>query len=383
VNRRICRWRWPVLTAGLVACAGTAPPAPLPAPALRPESIETSLYLIGDAGAPDTLGEPVLLALRQDLASRRSQGVVVFLGDNAYPRGLPASNHPGGRKAELSLAAQVEAITVPGAIGYFIPGNHDWAKHGVDGWQAIKRQQAFIDSAGGGKISLRPRGGCPGPYVVDLGIRLRLVLLDTQWWLQSGPKPEDPSSDCPADAEGEIVDSLRAALAGAPDRLVVVAAHHPLVSGGEHGGHFNWRDHLFPLRAAVSWLWVPLPWLGSLYPSARQQGISSQDVPSRAYQRLIAAFSRAFADVRPALYASGHDHNLQVITDGPARLHLVSGAGFYGHTTEVTRIRGTLFARDASGYARLDVPQSGRARLAIVEVDHAARGREVFSTWVE
>jgi hypothetical protein len=162
-----------------------------------------------------------------------------------------------------------------------------------------------------------------------------------------------------------------------------VAAHHPLVSGGEHGGYFNWRDHLFPLRAAVSWLWIPLPWLGSLYPSARQQGISSQDIPSRAYQRLIAAFGRAFAGVRPALYASGHDHNLQVIIDGPARVHLVSGAGFYGHTTEVTRIRGTLFAHDASGFARLDVPQSGPARLAVLEVDRTGRSREVFSTWVE
>lgn len=372
-----------MLTAGLVACAGTAPPAPLPAPALRPESLETSLYLIGDAGAPDTVREPVLQALRQELASSGRRAVVVFLGDNAYPRGLPALNQPGRRKAEFSLAAQVEVITAPGATGYFVPGNHDWAKHGDDGWEAVKRQAAFIDSAGDGKVSLRPRGGCPGPDVVDLGRRLRLVLLDTQWWLHNGPKPRDPSSGCPADAEREIVDSLRAALTGAPGRLVVLAAHHPLVSGGEHGGHFNWRDHLFPLRAAVSWLWIPLPWLGSLYPSARQQGISSQDVPSRAYQRLIAGFSRAFAGLRPALYASGHDHNLQVITDGPASLHLVSGAGYYGHTTEVTRIRGTLFARDVSGYARLDVPRSGPARLAVLEVDQAGQSREVFSTRVE
>jgi hypothetical protein len=369
--------------AGLVACAGTPPPAPLPVPALRPESIETSLYLIGDAGAPDTLREPVLLALRQELASRSSQGVVVFLGDNAYPRGLPAPNHPGRRKAEFNLAAQVESITGSGATGYFIPGNHDWAKHGVDGWEAIKRQAAFIDSAGSGKVSLRPHGGCPGPDVVDVGKRLRLVLLDTQWWLHSGPKPQDPSSDCPADAEGEIVDSLRAALTGASGRLVVVAAHHPLVSGGEHGGYFGWRDHLFPLRGAGSSFWIPLPLLGSLYPSARQQGVSSQDIPSRAYQRLITAFGRAFLGVPPALYASGHDHNLQVIAGGPARLHLVSGAGIYGHRTRAARVTGTLFADDASGFARLDVPQSGPARLAIVEVDQSGRSREAFSTSVE
>jgi hypothetical protein len=338
------------------------------------------LYLIGDAGAPDSIREPVLVALRHELASRGRQ-VVVFLGDNAYPRGLPAPHQPGRPAAEFHLAAQIESITASGATGYFVPGNHDWAKHGTDGWEAIKRQAAFIDSAGAGAVSLRPPGGCPGPDVVDLGQRLRLVLLDTQWWLHSGPKPEDPSSNCPTDADPEIVDSLRAALTGASGRLVVVAAHHPLVSGGEHGGHYGWKDHLFPLRAVGSWL--PLPLLGSLYPSARQQGISSQDVPSRAYQRLIAGFSRAFAGVPPALYASGHDHNLQVITDGPARLHLISGAGYYGHTTPAGRIPGTLFARAASGFARLDVPRSGRARLAIVEVDQSGGRREVFSTWVE
>ncbi|HEV8453266.1 MAG TPA: hypothetical protein VGQ24_00115 [Gemmatimonadales bacterium] len=352
-------------------------------PALPPDFIETSLYLIGDAGAPDTLREPVLQALRRELGSRGGRSVVVFLGDNAYPRGLPAPGQPGRRDAEFNLTAQVETITSSGAGGFFVPGNHDWAKHSAEGWAAIQRQAAFIDSAGRGVVSLHPHGGCPGPDVVDLGKRIRLVMLDTQWWLHHAPKPQDPTSSCPADKEEEIVDSLRAALAGASGRLVVVAAHHLLVSGGEHGGHFNWRDHLFPLRLVVPWLWIPLPWLGSLYPAARQEGISSQDVPSRAYQRMIAAFRRAFAPVSPALYASGHDHNLQVIRAGPARLNLISGAGIYGHTTEVSRIQGTLFARDASGYARLDVPQLGRSRLSIVQVDPSGRGHEVFSMWVD
>jgi len=219
--------------------------------------------------------------------------------------------------------------------------------------------------------------------MVDVGSRLRLILLDTQWWLHPGPKPLDPTSGCPADAEEEIVALLRADLAGAAGRMVVVAAHHLLLSGGEHGGYFNWRDHLFPLRQVVPWLWIPLPLIGSLYPTARQEGISSQDVTSRAYRRMIRAFTRAFSDHPPSLYAAGHDHNLQVIRAGPAKLLLVSGGGIFGHTSEVTRVRGTLFDRDASGYARLDIPRSGAARLAIMEVDPSGRSREVFSARVD
>jgi hypothetical protein len=207
--------------------------------------------------------------------------------------------------------------------------------------------------------------------------------MDTQWWLHRRPKPQHPHSDCVTDAESEIVDSMRAALKGAGGRMVVVAQHHPLMSGGIHGGHFGWKDHLFPLRTINPSWWIPLPWLGSLYPTARQEGISSQDIGSRAYQGLIAAFRRAFAAAPPALNAAGHEHNLQVIEDGPARFHLVSGSGIYGHTSRAVPIRGTAFAQDASGFARLDIPRSGRARLAILVVDGTGQSHEVYSTWVE
>jgi hypothetical protein len=274
-------------------------------------------------------------------------------------------------------------ITQAGARGYLVLGNHDWARQGKEGWQAARRQELYVDSIGQGLVAVEPGGGCPGPGVVDIGRRLRLVLLDTQWWLHQGPKPVDPASNCPADAEPEIVDSLRETLRSAAGRLVIVAGHHPIATGGVHGGYFGWKDHLFPLRLVVPGLWLPLPLIGSLYPAARQHGISSQDLQSRPYQRLIAAFRRAFARARPALYAAGHDHNLQVIAGGPARLELVSGAGIYGHSGRAVAIKGTLFARKASGFARLDIPRVGRARLAVLEVDREGRSHEVFSTWVE
>jgi hypothetical protein len=120
-----------------------------------------------------------------------------------------------------------------------------------------------------------------------------------------------------------------------------------------------------------------------LYPAARQQGVSSQDVGSPPYQRLIHAFTRAFASSPPALYAAGHEHNMQVIAGGPARLELVSGTGYYGHSGRAVPIEGTLFAHRASGFARLDVPRRGHARLAIIEVDSAGRSHEAYSTWAE
>jgi Calcineurin-like phosphoesterase len=368
--------------AGLTACTRPAATSQ-PVPALPQDEVAATLYLIGDAGDPDPAGEPVLRALARELGSGGRQRIVVFLGDNAYPRGMPAPGDETRPEEERRLSAQVHAVTDAKATGYLVLGNHDWARFGKDGWNAARRQETFIDSIGEGRVFLLPRGGCPGPSTVDIANRVRLILLDTQWWLHQGPKPEDPTSSCPADADDEIVDSIQSAIDGARDRLVVVAGHHPLATGGNHGGYFGWKDHLFPLLQVVPHLWLPLPLIGSLYPTARQNGISPQDVPSRAYQHFIRVLSRAFSGRAPALYAAGHDHNLQVIAGGVVPLQLVSGAGIYGHWGRATRIRGSLFAKQASGFGRLDISRSGRARLAVIEVDRAGSSREVFSIWVE
>ncbi|HEX2249877.1 MAG TPA: metallophosphoesterase [Gemmatimonadales bacterium] len=373
---------WPGASLALLGCAAHAPvPAHVP-PVPRAE-LATSVFLIGDAGAPDPDGEPVLWALRRDLANAPEQRIVVFLGDNIYPRGLPRPEDPDRSEAERRLRAQIEVVTTTRARGVFVLGNHDWARHGPDGWAAARRQTQYVDSVSRGLAAVRPVDGCPGPTVEDIGPRLRLVLLDTQWWLHPGPKPDDLQSTCPTNAEEEIVAALRTSLLESGDRVVVAAAHHPLTTGGVHGGYFGWKDHLFPLRLVLPGLWLPLPLIGSLYPAARQNGISSQDLTSPAYGRLIDAFRRAFADRPPALYAAGHEHNLQVIERSPASLEVVSGGGIYGHTGRAVPVRGTLFARNASGYARLDIPVTGPPRLAVVEVAAHGGSNEVFSIRME
>jgi hypothetical protein len=368
-----------VVFAGLVGCAAQPTP-PAVVPPLPSDQVAARVYLIGDAGAPAPGGEPVLEALSRELRDTTGERVVVFLGDNIYPRGMPERGRPNRPEAERRLAAQIEAVTRSGATGYFVLGNHDWKGEG-DGLAAVRRQEQYIDSAGGGRISLAPVAGCPGPSSVDVGRRLRLVLLDTNWWLTPDAFP--PASRCPTGSESEIVDSLSQAVRSAGERVVVVAAHHPLTTGGVHGGYFGWIEHVFPLTVVVPGLWLPLPLIGSLYPTARQHGISSQDLPSVAYQRLIAAVRRAFAKAQPELYAAGHEHNLQVIAEGAATLELVSGAGIYGHTDRAVRVEKSLFAHRASGFARLDIPWNGPARLAVLEVNAGGVSQEVFSTQVE
>ena len=151
-------------------------------------------------------------------------------------------------------------------------------------------------------------------------------------------------------------------------------------------------DHIFPLRNYKRWLWVPLPFIGSIYPYARQRGISDQDIYGRKYQVMRNAFERAFRRYPPLAIASGHDHDLQVIRGGRPRItnaayQLVSGAGILGHASVVRGIEGTLFKREAAGFMRLDVARDGRVRLSVTTVvpeGERPKGEsaEVYSLWL-
>jgi hypothetical protein len=376
------------------ACASALEPA-TPSPASMPskDSIEVAIFLIGDAGSEAYDGEPVLheLALQSD-SLRPVRQYVVFLGDNVYPRGIPPEGHPSRKDAERRLAAQVLAIRKGSAQGLLIPGNHDWDRQGRDGWNAIRRQDSLTRRFGGKDVRLAPSGGCPGPDVVDLGEHVRIIAMDTEWWLHNDVKPYGPSSPCPTKTYQEVADSLGGALRDKGDRHAIVVTHHPMRSGGIHGGSFTLGDHIFPLRNFKRWLWIPLPLIGSLYPFARQMGISNQDVFGGKYRLMRGAFERAFYQHPPLVVASGHDHDLQVIRGGRsgitwAAYQLVSGAGILGHASVVRDIEGTLFKREAAGFMRLDVTRNGRVRLSVTTVVPEGKRREgesaeVYSLWL-
>jgi hypothetical protein len=380
------------LLALLVACGG-APrsqaadeQSPCHAPCVGP-GIDATLYLIGDAG--DAVEpEPVLEVLARD-AMRRSRELgpertaVAFLGDNLYPSGLPEPGGEGWEAARHRLEAELAVVREARARGFFVPGNHDWAHGGRDGWRAIQRLGSLLTEWRPGRASLHPAGGCPGPDPVDLGDSLRLVFLDTQWWLHRGPKPSHPSSSCGTDSEMEVVAALRTLLRNAEGRQLVALGHHPLRSGGPHGGYLPWPAHLFPLRDLQERLWIPLPGLGSLAVLARRLGVSNQDVGGPRNRRLRRALAEAFEAAPPLVYASGHDHNLQLIEGEPLPYLVVSGAGNAGNLTPVRPIDGTLVAQSAPGYVRLEALEDGRVRLVMLGLDARGAPFELFNACLD
>jgi hypothetical protein len=364
-----------LLALSLAGCAAHVVP-PVTAPPAPAAAIVASVILIGDAGAPKSAGEPVLQALDRVLAVRPASTVVLFLGDNVYPRGLPDSADASFPEAARRLRGQVALAGKVPVV--FVPGNHDWNKSGSGGLERIRRQGRFIARESGGRARLVPGDGCPGPETVDLGPGLRLILLDTEWWLFPHEKPGKDSS-CSAGSGDEVVARLRRLLSESAGRQVIVAGHHPLLTGGPHGGRFSLADHLFPLRILHPALLIPLPFVGSIYPIVRGTGISPEDVENGAYRRFRAGLDSAFACRPPAAYAAGHEHGLQVLDRGHSPLLLVSGAGIYGHEDYVERLPETRLALSKAGFMRADLLRDGRLRVGVVTVSRNGEPQEVYA----
>ncbi len=338
-------------------------------------AVTSSVFLIGDAGAagPD---DRVLAELVRQARLAPRQSPVVFLGDNVYPRGIPedtAASYPEARRRLLAQAAVADSSGLPVTL---VPGNHDWDRQGPAGWANVRRQGRLLeDYASARKVSvaLQPAGGCPGPVVTDVGEGVRLVAIDTQWWLHGGAR-------CSTTTEAGMLDSLRRIHAARTDRLTIMVGHHPFQSHGEHGGHFPWTQYLFPVipTPIAAWAWLPIGWI---YPLGRRLLGHRQDVAGRENRRMRQAIEGTFSSQSPFIYAAGHDHSLEVIRRGPGRFYLVSGSGIERHQTAVGRGDSTAYASALPGFMRVDLMDDRRVRLEVTVIDGATPRRD-FLAWL-
>jgi len=358
-----------LLIASFVGCR--RPPTPS---AIAPQIVET-IFLIGDAGEPDPrLPDETLDSLAAQASAAGDRGTILFLGDNVYPEGIAAPTAASYPDALRRLDAQIRVVP-RGGRGIFLPGNHDWADGGADvlrgtssasdGLFIIRNQGALIAQRAqrtGASVVMLPRNGCPGPVVVDRP-RVRLILLDTQWWLHNymvrDSVSDDPTVGCSTHTAAEISRSLRDSLrATRPGQSIIVAAHHPMRTGGPHGGYCG------------------------VFALFRRWAKSSQDLFGGSYQLMRDSLGAAMATHPPFVFAGGHDHSLQVISGRTSKYVLVSGAGSIGKGECAVRLRESLFfAQATSGFMRLDFTAGDSVRLGVYRFDKHVHG-EVYSRWL-
>ena len=328
---------------------------------LTPQEIETTLFLVGDAGEQDPRRTgPALDSMAHQAAVAPERSIIVFLGDNVYPSGVPRDSSLAWDDAKRRLQNQVDAVP-PGVRAIFIPGNHDWAGETAFGLESVRLEERLINTMAHGRpIRMLPLNGCPGPAALDTG-RLRFIALDTQWWLHDFIV-KDERSNCP-ETTGAVTARLRELVHEKQDgRIVIVGAHHPLMTGGQHGGYCG---------------------LAGVF---RRLSGANQDIMSTTNRAMRDSIEAAFTGQPPLVYAAGHDHNLQVMKGGQsAQYLLVSGAGSPDKAECAVYLRESYYvSQHRPGFMRIDILKGKGVLLSVFDYTGAGvPGRPFFSRWLE
>ena len=309
-----------VLAAVLAACQ-SSPWKPyeynVRVPVPQPSEVDAVVFLVGDGGEMVKGRSPLLERLTNDVEfwsarlARDSAVSIVFLGDIVYPSGVHERGTGEFPVDSAHLWNQINLLAGEAAlrhksVGLFLTGNHDWGNmHGPDAVQRVKNLESEIILAReqGPRVALLPSAGDPGPVVRDLRSNVRLVFMDSHWFLQNPPDS----------ARVVFFDALQEALRTAGDREVVLLAHHPFATAGPHG--------VVAFSTST---------FGLLY-LLQRSGAIVQDLNSPAYGHFRDQMRLAFRETGrvPLVFAAGHDHSLQVLDgrqEGDPRHILVSGA---------------------------------------------------------
>lgn len=316
------------------------------------DSLTHRIILIGDAGQLDEQKHHPVVEAVEKLIPMDKRTTVLFLGDNLYRHGLPYAWDPSYNDAKAVLDSQANiADHTPGMV-YFMPGNHDWMQSNPGGWEAVLRQEQYLNSLDKPNLKFVPGGGCPGPYEVKLGDDAVIIIFDSQWWLHPYDKP-GIESDCPQKTKQEVLEEIKDIVKANFDKLVIFAAHHPFKSKGPHGGYYTIKQHIFPLTDINPKLYIPLPVVGSIYPITRSVFGTLSDLKYPDYVNMIQSIEEILNTHAHVIRVGGHEHNLQWIQTDSSKNYIVSGAG--SKHNRVSHSKELKFGTSTNGFAVLDV----------------------------
>jgi hypothetical protein len=317
------------------------------APAQNDSPIVSRSILIGDAGEMDPAQKQVIQSASTYVIKGKT--AVFFLGDNIYPNGMALPGTAEEKETQAILQSQYQPMREKGAKVYFLPGNHDWDRSGPQGLEKIRAQSAFIAAQGDQSLKMVPEQGCPDPQEIKINKDLTVIAFDSEWWVFTHEKTSSPACSCKT--EEDVLQRFRQIFNDNRGKQILLASHHPFQSYGNHGGHYTFMQHLFPLRDINKNLYLPLPIIGSLYPLYRMLKPDKEDLIHPTYARMIKRIDSIFHGYPNLVHVAGHEHGLQFI-EREGDLQVVSGSG--AKLSHVVHGKYALFADVSPGYVIAD-----------------------------
>lgn len=238
-----------------------------------------------------------------------------------------------------------------------IPGDRDWDNSGDKGLKKVRQLEKLVKSLKINNVTWAVKDGCPGPAEFQLSENLLLVTMNTQWWNHPYEKGNSINGNCKVSDTDIFKEEFEDILNENTDMNIVVAGHHPIISGGEYGGHLPFYKHIFPLTDLSSGLYIPLPLIGSFYPAFRKNVGNKYDIVNERFNPFRELLSNVISDYNSLIYVSGHEKNNQIIEKN-GNYFINSGAP---ETAEyVADLDETVFSKSEAGLIEIVYHADGK-----------------------
>lgn len=309
------------------------------------QAIKNRIIFIGDAGEINDTQTKLIAKANELVLSEKTK--VFFLGDNIYPDGMELDS-VSKNASILSLESQYQTFRKAQVPVYFIAGNHDWNVSRVGGLVKLKAQEDYLLLQQDANLKLIPKAGEPGPVSIPISDKVIAIVYDSEYWLY----PHHEGDEISVEKRKVFLANLSDLITEHSDKQILLVSHHPMESFGEHGLSFGLKQHIFPLTRFKSYLYFPLPILGSLYPLYRKNVMATaEDLPHPIYQDLISDLKNTVVNHKNIVFVSGHDHGLQFINHGDFN-QIVSGSG--SKTSYIRNHKNLMYKYQQQGFSVLD-----------------------------
>ncbi|CAD7801728.1 hypothetical protein CHRY9390_00819 [Chryseobacterium aquaeductus] len=302
------------------------------------------IFLVGDAGnADEPQAQQTLNFIKNKLDSADKNSMLLFLGDNIYPLGMPWESDKDYPEAKEKLENQLAITKNFKGKTLVIPGNHDWY-HGLEG---LKAEEEFVKSYLNDKKAFLPKNSCP---IDDINLTkdIKLIVIDSEWALTNWDKHPGINKGCDIKTKEDFYAEFKDLIIKYQDKRIIVALHHPVISSGTHAGYTSAKSHLFPLGSKI-----PLPGIASFVNILRStSGVSMEDFSNNHYTEFAGRIKSIIQDKENVILVSGHDHNLQYHVNRNIK-QIVSGAA--SKTDPSTIFEKTDFSYGGSGFGVLNL----------------------------
>ena len=299
------------------------------------------VYLLGNLKGPKLEKRLRHLSLSIDQQSKGQEFTLLLLGDIRQKNLIK----------EDSLIAFLKRVEQKNGRIIAVTGDRDWDKSSTNGFDTVVALENRFRAKLGHNIFI-PKKNCPGPSIKDVGDNIRIIGINSQWWLHPYRKVIPVDSECKNITKSEILDKLKEAIETAKGRQVIIITHHPIISGGIYGGTHNMIEHIFPFRHDKPNNNTFLPIFGSFYMNYRRNVGNEQDMNSKAYSTYIKDIEDVLREHKNVIICSSHEYDLEVLKINN-NYQVISGSLL--KSSKVNKTDNTLHASNKLGYIKLEV----------------------------